>query len=206
MEEFTVWKYRGYRGYTMKQLDELIDFAKQQMFEPGQKRQMIRPYTPMQFIPPALSQEQLEQIRAVMREELQEAKKQTVWTPEDEDTFLRGVLRSRLSLGIMSLPEYRAELARLDKQKMQASDTSTDASLVTGTIIRDGKLTDLGKSIIEKVRPLVKMPAFSLPAVKYVEYDLECDEAIEGHPSVTAELEHLGKLYKGVLYYVKDVE
>jgi len=52
-EDFTLWRYRG---YTMAQLDEIIDFAKQQMFEPGQKRQMIRPYTPMQFIPPARHQ------------------------------------------------------------------------------------------------------------------------------------------------------
>lgn len=62
-----------YRGYTMAQLDEIIDFAKQQMFEPGEKRQMIRSYTPMQFIPPALfSPEQLEQIRAIMRKEVRE--------------------------------------------------------------------------------------------------------------------------------------
>lgn len=119
MEEFTVWKYRG---YTMTQLDELIDFAKQQMFEPGQKRQMIRPYTPMQFIPPALSQEQLKQIRAVVREELQAIIKPPVfqgdiptseelterlkdWKPVIQHQYIAGNPGSQLDLGAFQVKE-----------------------------------------------------------------------------------------------------
>lgn len=152
-----------YRGYTMKQLDELIERSERLYQRNG-------PVTPVEVILPArLTNGMLEQIRAVVREELQTTKKQAAWTPEDEDTFLRGVLRGRLRLGVMSLSEYRAELAKLDKQKTQ--DTSTDDS----------------SSVV-------------ISPVKY--YDPE----IEGHPSLDAELEHQGKLYKGTLYFVKDVE
>jgi hypothetical protein len=31
-------------------------------------------------------------------------------------------------------------------------------------------------------------------------------ETIEQYPTITAELEHEGKLYKDILYFVKDVE
>lgn len=85
----------------------------------GEKKQYIREHIP----PATLTDEMIEQIRGVVREELQSAKNQTVWTPENEDVFLRGVLRSRLSLGVMNFFEYRAELARLDKQKAK-SDVS----------------------------------------------------------------------------------
>lgn len=33
-----------------------------------------------------------------------------------------------------------------------------------------------------------------------------CVPEIEGHSSLEAEVEHAGKLYKGILYFVKDVE
>lgn len=135
-----------------------------------------------------LTNEMLEQIRAVVREELRSAmkppitwsdgslasedlterlkewkpvihiKEQTTWTLEDEDTFLREVLRSRLSLGLMSLPEYRAELARLDKQKLR--DVATEEGIsadgkVSGVIYRGGKITELGKQVIEEGRKFI---------------------------------------------------
>lgn len=61
--------------------------------------------------------------------------------------------------------EVRAALNEDESERMMEED----ASLVSGTIVKDGKLTDFGRSL-------------------------------------TAELEHMGKLYKGVLYFVKDVE
>ena len=104
--------------------------------------------------PPALfSPNQLEQIRVVVREELQEAMKPPV---------LEG-----------DVPTSEEIIEHLKQWKP-----------------------------VIQVKPL----SVSLPAVKYLEYEPECDEAIEGHPSITAELEHQGKLYKGILYFVKDVE
>lgn len=104
----------------------------------GKQDCIFVPDKPEPTTPPALfSAEQLEQIRVVVREELQAQRKAIVWNAE----------------------------------------TMTSEELTE-------RLKDW-KPVIEQ---------------------RECDEAIEGHPSITAELEHQGKLYKGILYFVKDVE
>lgn len=125
-----------YRGYTMAQLDEIIDFAKQQMFEPGEKRQMIRSYTPMQFIPPALfSPEQLEQIRVVVQKELQAAiMKPSVfdtsamtseeltehlkdWKPTIQHPYIAGNPSSQWDLGAFQIKEQATGDISTDEQE-----------------------------------------------------------------------------------------
>jgi len=124
----------------------------------------------------------LEQIRAVVREEIQAAMKPPIWNAE-----------------AMTSEELTKRLKDW-KPRIEVSDNS---------IVEPPKYYIPGNPIAG-TRQLnleaFQMKAFGLPAVKYVEFDPEYDEAIDGHSSITAELEHQGKLYKGILYYQKDVE
>lgn len=132
-----------------------------------EKQQIMPAYEGLVITPPALfTNEMLEQIRAVVREELAAANEQ------EDDT---------------------------------STDDSSSDGTISGTISQDWKLTDLGKQLVEQANKELAQyagPVVDSVVVKSREYDPE----IEGHPSIDAELEHQGKFYKGILYFVKDLD
>ena len=109
--------------------------------------------------------EMLEQIRAVVREELQ------------------GAMKPPLLEGNVPTSEELTEKLKKWEPLIISSET------VSGTIAQNGKLTTLGRQLAEEAQHYLT------------------NNIVDNTPvSVTAELVHEGRLYRGVLNFVRDIE
>lgn len=149
-----------YRGYTRAQLDGMIG-------QEQQRQKFVSAGDGMRIIPPAqLTDEMLEQIRAVMREELQAVTLREMRWEEIErleahfrqrkckvcgkiplEALLPAVIFAGMDDYLVKYP-----LCKCDVQR--AEDSSTDG-LVSGTIFKDGKPTVLGRQLIDEMKKLL---------------------------------------------------